>query len=79
MSEDVFTVAKHKAEMLDSYIYAILECGGSPSKFIADIETMTVKDMIDILAQNGVRFTVKKRKSLAREEYERNKRNHPSR
>lgn len=72
MSKDVFEVAKHKAEMLDSYIYAILECGGSPSKFIADIETMTVKDMIDILAQNGVRFTtVKLQRSKAREDYER--------
>lgn len=45
--------------MLDSYMLAIAECGGSPSKFIKDINTMTVKDMIDILAQNGVRFTTK--------------------
>lgn len=70
VSEREYSVAKHKAEMLDSYIIAIAECGGSPSKFIEEIDTMTVKEMIDILAQNGVRFTVKK-KSKAREEYER--------
>jgi hypothetical protein len=47
----------HRAEMLDSYMLAIAECGGSAASFISKIETMTVKEMIDGLAQNGVRFT----------------------
>jgi len=47
----------HRAEMLDSYMLAIAECGGSAASFISKIETMTVKEMIDRLAQNGVRFT----------------------
>ena len=48
----------HRAEMLDSYMLAIAECGGSAASFISKIETMTVKEMIDVLAQNGVRFTI---------------------
>lgn len=47
----------HRAEMLDSYMLAIAECGGSAASFVSKIETMTVKEMIDGLAQNGVRFT----------------------
>jgi len=51
----------HRAEMIDSYTLAIAECGGSASTFISRIETMTVKEMIDVLAQNGVRFTTDRR------------------
>jgi hypothetical protein len=58
-SIDYVKVVKMRAEMLDSYMMAIVKCGGSPKSFIADIETMTVKEMIDSLAQNGVRFTNK--------------------
>jgi hypothetical protein len=58
-SIDYVKVVKMRAEMLDSYMMAIVKCGGSPKSFIADIETMTVKEMIDALAQNGVRFTNK--------------------
>jgi hypothetical protein len=47
----------HRAEMLDSYMLAVAECGGSAATFVSKIETMTVKEMIDTLAQNGVRFT----------------------
>ena len=47
----------HRAEMIDSYMLSIAEVGGSPRKFIKEIEKMTVKEMIDGLAQNGVRFT----------------------
>lgn len=55
--EDYVSVVRDRTEMLDSYMMAILKCGGSPKSFIKEIETMTVKEMIDILAQNGVRFT----------------------
>jgi len=56
---DYVSVIKDRAEMLDSYMMAIVKCGGSPKTFLEDIEKMTVKEMIDTLAQNGVRFTNK--------------------
>lgn len=71
MNKELLEVAKHKAEMLDSYLYSILECGGSPTKFIKDIDEMTVKEMIDILAQNGVRFTTVKKEKPKRSLYDR--------
>jgi len=54
------SVEIHRAEMIDSYTLSIAECGGSASHFIKSIDTMTVKEMINALAQNGVRFTLDK-------------------
>ena len=43
-------------KMLASYIVAIHEAGGNASLFVADINNMTVREMINSLAVNGVRF-----------------------
>lgn len=57
MSELV-RVRKHREAMLDTYIDAIRQVGGSPAHFLETLETMTVAEMMEILAQNYVRFTV---------------------
>jgi hypothetical protein len=46
-----------KNEMLKSYCEAIREAGGDVELFIEDIDTMTVGEMINRLAQNDIRFT----------------------
>lgn len=56
---DIAYVRKHREEMLDSYIRSIREVGGDPSAFLDRIDTMTVAEMMDVLAQNRVRFSVK--------------------
>lgn len=56
-AKDIARVKLHREEMIDSYIQAIREVGGCPSIFLEEIDTMTVAEMIDALAQNRVRFT----------------------
>ncbi len=56
-SEDIASVKLHREEMIDTYVEAIRKVGGCPSHFLKKINEMTVAEMIDVLAQNGVRFT----------------------
>lgn len=62
--KNMVEVYKQRAEMLDSYLIAIAKAGGSTSRFVDNIETMTVMEMIECLAHNGVRFTNKRRGDL---------------
>ena len=62
--KNMVEVYKQRAEMLDSYLIAIAKAGGSTGRFMDNIETMTVMEMIECLAQNGVRFTNKRRGDL---------------
>lgn len=50
---------QHQLEMLFSLHSAVLAVGGNPSSIIW--LDMTLEDMLDILAQNGVRFCVKEK------------------
>lgn len=50
-------VEKHRQEMIRSYADAIRKARGCPDVFLDQIETMTVAEMIEALAQNRVRFT----------------------
>ena len=43
-------------KMLSTYTQAIQQAGGSTGMFIKDIDKMTVLEMIQSLAPNGVRF-----------------------
>ena len=61
-TSELVEVRKHREEMLDSYIKAIREVGGAPDMFLQDIDKMTVAEMMDVLAQNRVRFCVKPKK-----------------
>lgn len=45
-----------REEMLESYIDAIREAGGDYRIFLKEASSMSVAEMIDLLAQNGVRF-----------------------
>lgn len=55
------SIIAQRYEMLESYAEAIRKCGGDPTYFLMNVETMTVREMIDCLAQNGVRFSCNKR------------------
>lgn len=57
MSE-IIRVRKHREKMLDSYLESIRTVGGCPKLFLDSIETMTVAEMMEVLAQNHIRFTV---------------------
>lgn len=50
-------IEQARNEMLESYCVAIQEAGGNAEMFLSDIDTMTVGEMINHLAQNGIRFT----------------------
>jgi len=54
---DYVEVIKQREEMLQSYCDAIRKVGGCPMRFLDRLDHMTVREMIDVLAQNGVRFT----------------------
>lgn len=43
-------------DMFLSYVDTIEQVGGDPSNFINNINSMTVSEMMQILAPNGVRF-----------------------
>lgn len=58
-AKDIAEVRMHREEMIDSYIEAVREVGGCPNHFLRNIDRMTVAEMIDVLAQNRVRFSVK--------------------
>ena len=58
---DYVDVIKQREEMLQSYCDAIRKVGGCPKRFLDELEHMTVRDMIDALAQNGVRFTTNRK------------------
>ena len=45
-----------EAHMLETYIKAITKVGGNPLIFVRNINTMTVWEMFEALANNGVRF-----------------------
>lgn len=51
---------QHIQQMLSSYTDAIRQAGGDTDVFLDNIYTMTVAEMIDNLAQNGVRFVYDK-------------------
>ena len=51
------TVEEQRLEMFHSLLLSIKEVGGQIDK--EDLLKMSVADLIDILAQNGVRFCVK--------------------
>lgn len=53
-NEDILWVQKHKAEMVASFSEAIRMAGGNPSSFLR--EDLTLGEMMNSLAQNGVRF-----------------------
>lgn len=59
-------------DMLLSYSQNIDIVGGDPRRFVNEIKKMTVYEMMDILAPNGIRFTHEvshvNRKELAEEE-----------
>lgn len=59
------TVKIDRMNMLISYINAINDAGGDSKSFVSDIGTMTVREMIDRLAQNGVRFVYEKPQRLS--------------
>lgn len=54
-------VIRHREEMLQSYCDAIRKVGGCPMHSLDRLGSMTVKEMIDVLAQNGVRFTTNRK------------------
>ncbi|NIQ05586.1 MAG: hypothetical protein GWO20_07630 [Candidatus Korarchaeota archaeon] len=54
---DYVDVIRQREEMLQSYCDAIRKVGGCPLVFLDKLDHMTVREMIDVLAQNGVRFT----------------------
>lgn len=54
-------VIRQREEMLQSYCDAIRKVGGCPMAFLDRLESMTVREMIDVLAQNGVRFTTNRK------------------
>lgn len=54
-------VIRHREEMLQSYCDAIRKVGGCPMVFLDRLESMSVREMIDVLAQNGVRFTTNRK------------------
>lgn len=55
-----FNIHKQRNEMLMSYIDAISKVGGCPELFLERIDKMTVWEMFEALAQNGVRFTTER-------------------
>lgn len=57
-----FNIHKQRNEMLISYIDAISKVGGCPELFLERIDKMTVWEMFEALAQNGVRFTTESNK-----------------
>lgn len=61
MRYDYVEVIKQREEMLQSYCDAIRKVGGCPTHFLDKLEDMTVREMIDVLAQNGVRFTTNRK------------------
>lgn len=58
---DYVNVIRQREEMLQSYCDAIRKVGGCPMTFLDRLEYMTVREMIDVLAQNGVRFTTNRK------------------
>ena len=61
-----FNIHKQRNEMLTSYINAIVKCGGCPELFLERIDKMTVWEMFEALAQNGVRFTTESNKEFVK-------------
>lgn len=61
-----FNIHKQRNEMLISYINAISKVGGCPELFLERIDKMTVWEMVEILAQNGVRFTTESNKEFVK-------------
>ena len=52
---DLFAIQKCKSEMLSSLDKALRQAGGCPDDIIK--ESLTLADMVDNLAHNGIRFT----------------------
>lgn len=55
-------MTKAESEMVASFVYAIRESGGCAAHFMKDLHTMTVNELIESLASNGVRFHYKKKR-----------------
>ena len=49
-------ITKNEAEMLSSLLDSIEKAGGSSLRFLKELDSMTVKELIECLAPNGVRF-----------------------
>lgn len=62
--KDKNTVESLRIDMFNSYIKAIKDAGGNFDFFVDSINKMTVAEMIDLLATNGVRFTFDKKGAL---------------
>lgn len=65
-TSELAAIRQHREEMLDSYLESIREVGGDSKMFLENIDTLTISEMMDLLAQNGVRFTAKNSKNTGR-------------
>ncbi len=54
-------MTKDEAAMLVSLTSAINKVGGSPKMVLNHMDTMTINELITVLAPNGVRFCVEQR------------------
>lgn len=50
----LLAIQRCKEEMVESFSKAIKDCGGCPKAFLR--KELTLGEMMDTLAQNGVRF-----------------------
>jgi len=55
-------ITQDEVQMIKSLISSVDKAGGSASTIFSKLDTMTVKELIEILAPNGVRFTIKNKK-----------------
>lgn len=65
-NKEILMVQKHKEDFIQSFAEAIRSVGGNPSVFLRG--DLTLDEMMDSLAQNGVRFCAIKKANVDKRE-----------